>query len=142
MASGTVNFTTVKKFKDQIMKLASDHQYSLTEIDETIAKRRLQQAYYEIESRLMARGLTDVQISTWKRGEEYQLDIATYWYAKASGWGGKLRDEVDWTKVFDRREELDDVAVVSNDEDLLLKSESVAVGMDLMTINKELGYDS
>lgn len=108
--------------------------------DEAIAQRRLEEAYNEIMSKLIARGLTATQVSTWVRGEEFQLDIATFWLAKDYGWGGRDEDEIDWTKVFDRRAELDTVAVVNNDDELLLSGKGIAVGMDLLDINETLGY--
>ena len=108
--------------------------------DNIIAARRLDEAYNAIESALIPRGLTRVQVSTWARGEEFQLDIATYWYCKDSGWGGKMVDEKDWTTVFDRRKELMDISVIDNDGTLLLDSKSkVALVMDLSAINKNLG---
>ena len=107
--------------------------------DEIVAARRLEQAYDEILGTLMTRGLSAVQASTWARGEEFQLDIATFWYAKDCGWGGKIVDEVDWTKVFDRREELKTVSILNSDDDLLLKSGVVAEGVNLIDINANLG---
>lgn len=108
--------------------------------DAARALQRLNEAYNAIEGALIPRGLSVVQISTWARGEEFQLDIATYWYAKDSGWGGKLVDEVDWTKVFDRTKKLSTVAIINNDGVLLSAGHGVAVGMDLMDINENLGY--
>lgn len=108
--------------------------------DNVIAARRLEQAYNIIESYLMVRGLTREQISTWARGEEYQLDIATYWYCKDSGWGGKAFDEKDWTKVFDRASELATVPIINNDGELLSEGKSyVTKAFNLLDINKSLG---
>ncbi len=107
--------------------------------DEVLATRRLEQAYDDIQGVLMSRGLTAVQVSTWQRGEEFQLDIATFWYAKDCGWGGKIVDEVDWTRVFDRREELKTVAILDNTGTLLVKSGVVASGLNLIDINANLG---
>lgn len=107
--------------------------------DNIIAARRLTNAYNVILGVLMARGLTKVQVDTWARGEEYQLDIATYWYCKDSGWGGKIVDEVDWTKVFDREKELKEITLISTTNELLLKGKVVALAMDLLEINANLG---
>ena len=113
---------------------------TLTEIDKDVAQRRLESAYDIIEGALLTRALTTVQISTWARGEEYQLDIAMYFYCKDSGWGGKLAEETDWTTVFDRRKEPVEIPIVSNDGVLLSKSgKAVASGMDLEAINESLG---
>lgn len=111
-------------------------------VDSSIALRRLENSYEEILGALMDRGLSVVEISTWARGEEFQLDIAIFWYAKDSGWGGKLVDEVDWTKVFDRREELKTVAIINNDGALLLSGKAVAAGQDLIATNEALGIYS
>lgn len=110
--------------------------------DSVVALRRLENAYNAIMGALLQRGLTSVQISTWARGEEFQLDIATFWYCKDSGWGGKDIDEVDWTKVFDRSKELKTVAVVSNNNVLLLSGTAVAEGQDLLSSNESLGIYS
>ena len=108
--------------------------------DSVVAARRLDQAYNIIEGALLTRGLTTVQISTWCRGEEFQLDIATYWYAKDCGWGGKLVEEVDWTTVFNREGELATVPIVNNTGVLLLAGkEPVGLAMDFMQINEDKG---
>lgn len=135
----TVGFTTTTILEEKIKKLAADNNLELESEDSTVAARRLQEAYDVIRSVLLSRGLTLVQISTWQRGEEFQLDIATFWYCKDSGWGGKIIDEVDWTTVFNRLEELKTVSVMDSDGVLLLKSGVVAVGMNLLDINANLG---
>lgn len=102
--------------------------------------RRLESAYDIIQGALMMRGLTPVQVSTWQRGEEFQLDIATYWYGRDEGWGGKKDDERDWLTVFNREKELKDVPVIDNTGVILLKGVGiVADGVDLITINANLG---
>jgi len=104
--------------------------------------RRLEDAYQEILGALVQRGLTVVQVSTWARGEEFQLDIATYWYCKDSGWGGKDPDTEDWTKVFDRREELKTIPILDNSGSELAKGEGpVGSHMNLLAINENLGYE-
>ncbi len=136
----TIHFTTLEIFVQKIKKVAADHEMKLTEVDKDTANRRLENAYDEIEGALMSRSLTVVQISTWARGEEYQLDIAMYFYCKDSGWGGRLEEETDWTTVFDRRKELVKIPIVSNDGVLLSKNAgAVARGMDLEKINENLG---
>ena len=103
-------------------------------------ERRLESAYDIIQGVLMARGLTNVQISTWQRGEEFQLDIATYWYCKDEGWGGKLAEERDWVAVFNREKELMTVPVVTNEGVLLLGGAGiVADGINLIDQNANLG---
>jgi len=138
----TSHFTTVEKFEAKLAKLATNHSLDYSEADEVILTRRLEDAYNEILSALAARGLSVVQISTWARGEEFQLDIATFWYAKDSGWGGKLEDEIDWTKVFDRRAELKTVAVIDNDGTLLSQGSGIGIGIDLEEVNDNLGIYS
>lgn len=136
----TVNFTTTEKFRTKLAKLAADHNMEFTPGDVEVLTRRLSDAYNEIASIMIGRGLSVVQISTWARGEEYQLDIATFWYAKDSGWGGKDFEEKDWTTIFDRRKELKTVAVLDNSGSVLSPgSGTVAVGMDLLAKNAALG---
>ncbi len=136
----TSHFTTLEIFIAKIKKIAADHQMELTVVDKDTAQRRLENAYDEIEGALISRGLTVVQISTWARGEEYQLDIGMYFYCKDSGWGGRLEEETDWTTVFDRRKELTKIPIISNDGLLLLKNAgTVASGMNLEQINDNLG---
>lgn len=130
------NFTTTDKLEDKIKKLASDHRMTLSAQDSIEAARRLTQAYNEILGALLSRGLSKTQIDAWGRGEEFQLDIAIFWYCKDSGWGGKQADEEDWTTVFDRRKELLDIPVVVSD--VLVGSPAVALGMDLIRINEDL----
>jgi len=131
------HFTTDAKFEEKIKKLAADHNLTLTAVDSIIALRRLDESYNEILGALMARGLTVAQIDLWDRGEEFQLDIATFWYCKDSGWGGKNVDEEDWTTVFDRRKELKKIPITANS--VLIESPAVAVGMDLLSVNRNLG---
>jgi hypothetical protein len=103
--------------------------------------RRLESAYDIIQGVLMKRGLTDVQISTWQRGEEFQLDIATYWYGRDSGWAGKADEERDWLLVFNREKELTDVPIVDNTGVLLESGKGVvAEGINLINENEKLGY--
>jgi hypothetical protein len=136
----TVNFTTTEKLSIKLKKLAAEYNLDFNANDDTIIERRLSNAYEAIVSVLVPRGLTLVQISTWRRGEEFQLDIATFWYCKDCGWGGKDQDGVDWTTVFNRVKELDTVAIINNDGELLSRTTtSAAVGMDLIAINDSLG---
>lgn len=141
MADTVVHFTTLEAMQQKVAKLAADNKLEFDVNDTAVLTRRLDQAFHIIETVLIARGLSAVQISTWSRGEEFQLDIATFWYGKDSGWGGKLIEEKDWLKVFNRETELIVVPVVSNDGVLLVGGvgEAVAVGMDLMAINQGLG---
>ncbi len=138
----TSHFTTTEKFRKKLGKLASDNQMQFSEVDDTVLACRLEDAYNIIEGYLLQRGLSLVSISTWARGEEYQLDIATYWYAKDSGWGGKSIEEHDWTKVFNREKELAVVAIVNNDGELLASSmnKGFAKGFNLVDKNESLGY--
>jgi len=138
-----IHFATLGTFIKKIKKVAADHEMILTEVDKDTAQRRLENSYDEIEGALLSRGLSVVQISTWARGEEYQLDIAMYFYCKDSGWGGRLEEETDWTTVFDRRKELVKLPIISNDGVVLSKSAgAVASGMDLEAINDNLGISS
>lgn len=138
--STTIHFTTVEKFKDKIKVLVTSHDLKLDNSETTELRRRLSESYNEIEGALLARGISAVEISTWARGEEFQLDIATYWYCRSKGWGAKNTDEQDWVKPFDRRAELQTVAIVSNDSILLAGSKNaVALGMDLRDINRNKG---
>jgi hypothetical protein len=135
-----IHFTTVEKFKDKLQVLANTHGVSFNPQETAELKRRLEEAYNEIEGVLIPRGISRVQISTWARGEEYQLDIATFWFCKSKGWGAKLVEEKDWTKPFDRRTELSTVAVINNDGSVLSGSKNaVAVGIDLQTVNENKG---
>ena len=136
----TIHFTTIVSFTEKIKKLAADHNLDFATADTTIATRRLENAYDIIEAILVPRGLTPVQISTWSRGEEFQLDIATFWFCKDSGWGGKLEGEADWTTVFNREKELKSVAILDSTGVVLASgSSAVAEGMNLLDINASLG---
>ena len=136
----TVHFTTSDIFKDKLAKLAADNNLDFSLEDEIVLDRRLENAYNAIEGVLLSRGLDLISISTWKRGEEFQLDIATYWYAKDSGWGGKAYDEKDWTKVFDRLKELATLPIISNEGEILARGTGpVAVGQNLLDTNAALG---
>jgi hypothetical protein len=137
---GVSHFTSTSMFELKLAKLAADNNLVFGNEDKTMLYFRLEAAYAIIQSALITRGLTDVQISTWNRGEEFQLDIATYWYAKDSGWGAKTFEEKDWTTVFNRVKELEAVAVISNDGDVLLGSKGpVADVVNLLDINYDLG---
>jgi len=140
MADTTVHFTTLEKLQRKISKLATDNNLVFNANDVEALTHRLESAYNEIEAVLMQRGLTEVQISTWRRGEEYQLDIATYWYAKDCGWGGKQIEDKDWTKVFNRAAELEKITIVSNGGVIMARNKGpVAKFMDIKAANENLG---
>jgi len=102
--------------------------------------RRLESAYDIIHGVLLRRGLTTVQISTWQRGEEFQLDIATYWYGRDAGWAGKADEERDWLLVFNREKELNDIPIVDNTGALLDSGKGiVAEGINLIDENAKRG---
>lgn len=137
---GAIGFTTAEKLYEKIKKLGSDNNMELQAPDENEVTRRLNDSYNMIVAKLVNRGLTLIEVSTWVRGEEYQLDIALYWYAKASGWGGKIDGEVDWTTVFNRIDELDTIAILNSSGEVLLKdNKRFAVGMNLIEANNLLG---
>ena len=137
-----VGFTDTDTFETKLKKLAADHDMTLTAADSTIAARRLQDAYNIILAALMARGLTKAQVDTWSRGTEYQLDIATYWYGRDSGWSKRTSmEEEDWLKVFDRAGELKDCVVIDDSGTILLSSGNVVARvMDLEELNSAKGY--
>lgn len=137
--TGVCHFTSTSMFELKLAKLAADNNLEFDNSDKVMTYMRLEAAYQAIEGALIPRGLTRVQISTWSRGEEFQLDIATYWYCKDSGWGGKMEGEVDWTTVFNRIKELEKISIVDNDGILLLNGTGpVALVMDLLDINNKL----
>jgi hypothetical protein len=137
------HFTTTEKFLNVIKQLCGNQNITFDIIEDEIMLRRLENAYEIIAGKFMTRGLTEVQISTWRRGEEYQLDIATYWYGRNNGWGMKdSEDEKDWLKPFDRTEELESVPVISDSGDLLIigdADKNFAVGSNMIEVNAAQG---
>jgi len=122
-----VGFTTTAKLDAKLqLLLAGNHV-----VDTTTSARRLAQAYNIILSRLIERGLAKASIDTWLRGEEFQLDIATYWYGCDKGWLRQQRDEKDWLSVFNREEELTTVPLVKTDFTSISTDDVVAVVWDL-----------
>lgn len=71
-------------------------------------------AYNEIIGRLTDRGFTVAQIDSWARNDEFNRDIGLFW-ALVKGAGLDGYDD-KWIERLDRREELDTVAVVIDDE--------------------------
>lgn len=122
----TVGFTTTDKLEAKVKKLGAQHNLVLTGVDSTIALRRLENAYEIVIGALVNRGLTKAEADTWRRGEEFQLDIATYWYGCDSGWLRMQRDERDWLKVFNREAELATVVLLKADFTQLV-SDSIAL---------------
>lgn len=111
----TVGFASTDLLEAKLKKVAADHNLVMKAADSVIALRRLTNAYHIIIGRLVERGLTKATIDTWIRGEEFQLDLATYWYGCDSGWKRMQRDERDWLNVFDREEELKTVPLLDED---------------------------
>jgi hypothetical protein len=105
-----IGFTATTKFEAKLGLLMGSGV-----VDSTAAARRLQNAYDTIVSRLVERGLSLAVVNTWKRGEEFQLDIATYWYGCDKGWMRQQRDEKDWLTVFNREKELATVPLIKTD---------------------------
>jgi len=141
--SGTIyGFTTIDSFSQKLSAVAADHNIEWNSDNTTIMVRRLQQSYSEILDALMGRGLTGAQVDSWRRGEEYQLDIATFWYGRDYGWGSKVEEERDWIKVFDRRAELRTMSIFGTDGSLLTGNDKTfGLAFDLETINSNLGYN-
>ncbi len=136
-----VHFTTTEKLTKKLAKVAADLNLEFEKDEVEIITRRLNSAYDIILSALLVRGLTAAQVDLWARGEEYQLDLATYWYGRDAAWGTKSGDEKDWVKHFDRTEELKTVAVVDTSGNLLLGTGvAIAEGINLLDANKALGY--
>lgn len=138
----TVHFTTITLFTNKLKLLAGNHNIEFGDEEVEVLTRRLESGYEAIAGVLMSRGLTEAQISTWRRGEEFQLDIATYWYAKDNGWGGKNEDEKDWTLVFNRIKELEACAIINNDGEIILvstKDKGFAKGINALDVHKRLG---
>ena len=110
-----VGYTNTADFEAKLKKVGADHNLTLNAVDQAIAARRLLDAYKIVVGRLVERGLTKAEADTWNRGEEFQLDIATYWYGADSGWKRMQRDERDWLNVFDREAELETVPLLKAD---------------------------
>jgi hypothetical protein len=111
----TVGFTTTELLEAKLSKVAADHNLTFQAADSVIAARRLLNAYQIIVGKLIDRGMTLAAIATWSRGEEFQLDIATWWYGCDSGWNRMQRDDTDWLTVFKREKELDSVVLLDSD---------------------------
>jgi hypothetical protein len=140
----TSHFTTTDKLEAVIKRLCGNQNITFDTDELDILVRRLDNAYEIIAGKLMSRGLTEVQISTWRRGEEYQLDLATYWYGRNNGWGQKEEDEKDWILPFNRTDELDSVPIISDSGELLVignEDKNFAVGVNVCEINETLGYN-
>lgn len=68
-----------------------------------------QQAYNEVQGRLLERGYTAAQIAAWDRGAELEKDLSLYWcLTKGAGLNGT---DDKWIKVLDRRKELETISV-------------------------------
>lgn len=139
--SGTTwGYSTLGALVAKLEKLSADNNITFDLSDQARMFQRLKDSYNEIMTILMGRGLTEVQVSTFGRGAEFQLDIATYWYGRDSGWGTRLEEERDWIKVFDRRDELRDMTILDNSNNLLTKGkQGYAQTFDLTSKNKDAG---
>ena len=136
----TVHFTTDTLFAAKLAKVAADNKLEFNAAEIVIYTRRLENAYDIILGALRARGLSAANVDLWQRGEEYQLDIATYWYGRDAGWGSKADDEKDWLKVFDREEELATIIILDTSGNVLLKGRKIAAeGINLLDANAALG---
>ncbi len=139
----TIGFTTDELFQAAIKKLAADNNMTLEIADKVIATRLLTDSYNHIIGVLVTRGLTKVQADTWSRGAEFQLAIGLFWYGRQCGWGSRHDEDRDWMKPFDRRKELEDIAILNDAGGILLAGKSAfAVGMDLIAFNEALGIYS
>jgi hypothetical protein len=137
----SINFTTDDRFYNRIKKIAGEQKTQLSDIDKEAALLALNTAYQDIVGVLTARGLSAVEISSWARGEEFQLDIATYWYGRVSGWSTTNEGDRDWLTVFDRRQELNNIAIIDNSGEVLVGSKSgFAVGMNLLDAERDIGH--
>lgn len=123
-----IGFADTADLEAKVAKVAADHNMTLNAVDSAVAARRLASAYQIVLGALIDRGLSKAQADTWARGEEFQLDIATYWYGCDSGWNRMQRDDQDWLRVFNREEELATVKLLDADGEPLGES-GVAVAV-------------
>jgi len=123
-----IGFADTADLEAKVAKVAADHNMTLNAVDSAVAVRRLASAYQIVLGALIDRGLSKAQADTWARGEEFQLDIATYWYGCDSGWNRMQRDDQDWLRVFNREEELATVKLLDADGEPLGES-GVAVAV-------------
>ncbi|MBW8002619.1 MAG: hypothetical protein FVQ80_11460 [Planctomycetes bacterium] len=138
-----IGYADTAVFQAAIKKLAADNNMDMPAEDVVISTRHLTDAYNHIIGVLVTRGLTKAAADTWSRGAEFQYAIALYWYGRQCGWGGRHDEDKDWIKPFDRRKELENIAVLDVTGGILLEGKSAfAVGMDLISINESLGFYS
>ncbi len=138
---GANHFTTTEKLAAKLAKVAADNKLAFSAAEIVIYTRRLESAYDIILGALRARGLSAANVDLWQRGEEFQLDIATYWYGRDAGWGSRSDDEKDWLKVFDREEELATATILDMSGNMLLKGGKIAAeGINLLDANAALGH--
>lgn len=126
-----IGFADTADLEAKVAKVAADHNMTLNAVDSAVAARRLASAYQIVLGALIDRGLSKAQADTWARGEEFQLDIATYWYGCDSGWNRMQRDDQDWLRVFNREEELATVKLLDADGEPLGESGVAAAVWDI-----------
>jgi hypothetical protein len=126
-----IGFADTADLEAKVAKVAADHNMTLNAVDSAVAARRLASAYQIVLGALIDRGLSKAQADTWARGEEFQLDIATYWYGCDSGWNRMQRDDQDWLRVFKREEELATVKLLDADGEPLGESGVAAAVWDI-----------
>lgn len=83
-------------------------------------------AYNEIIGRLTNRGYSVAQIDQWARRYEFNRDIGLFWcLVKGAGLDGY---DDKWIDRLDRREELDEVTIVIDDEVADIADTTAAIG--------------
>ena len=132
---------------DRLENLFSDGEDELTAAEQTIATKAFDDAYNMIKAEFLIRGGTIAQVDLWLRLDEFRMDIATFSTLMSLG---KDRDDNEkhaaWASVFDRRDELEEMAFALSDGTVLATAREVTEEeerptgiMNFKTINENLG---
>ncbi len=139
----------VSNLFDRLKNLFSDGADALTVLEEATATKAFADALGTIQAEFLIRGGTLVQVDLWLRLDEFKMDIATF--SSLMNLGRDRDDNEDhaaWAEVFDRREELSEMAFALSDGTVLGTADEVAADaaderpvsvMNLKTINDNLG---
>ena len=108
----TIEWIDDDTVKRRVRRLTTAYDDDFSVEDQAILEEKTLDAYHDIAAVLIERGFTAAQILTWAQREEYQRDIAAYYFLLAVGF--RRGDKESWIEEFKRLEELEDKALVTD----------------------------
>lgn len=135
-------YTDIDTFKSRL-KAVNGITVEVGSGEESLANQVLEDAYNQIKSVLISRGLPLDRIDEFAEGQNYQLRQAIYLFGKFYGWDRRSEEEENWLNNFNCIDELKEKAIMLSDGTIAVsasKSGIAIVGTEQDDEYYEYGY--